>query len=103
MIILDKKIIFVPTEKSKYYSSHKNSIIHGYEETAKAIKEEVVVKTTQMCLLSTRLIVDCGFSVYVVEENDKLIEIKLGDNKSTNRYIREGHNLFKLWESGEFE
>ena len=32
MIILDKKIIFVPTEKSKYYSSHKNSIIHGYEE-----------------------------------------------------------------------
>ena len=97
-----KEIIFISNEKSKHYTLYENEVIHGYEEVQEAIKRGDSIRTTQMCLLSTRLIIDYGYKVFVVGERDKLIEIKLGDNESTKRYIREGHHLFNLWAGGEF-
>lgn len=100
---MDKEIIFIPSEKSKEYKLYKNEVIHGYDEVQEALKKGVSIRTTQMSLLSTRLIVDYGYKVFIVGKTDKLIEINLGNNTSTERYIREGHHLFNLWAGGEFE
>lgn len=77
-------------------------VIHGYNETINCIiSGEPNIHTTQMGLLKTSLF-SMGYRVFVHEHGRELYEIKLGDNKCTGRYIRLGHNLFKMWVSGEF-
>ncbi|WP_206459393.1 hypothetical protein [Anaerovorax sp. IOR16] len=75
---------------------------HGFYETEIAIIDsETQIYTTQMGLLNTRLF-ELGYRVFVREMNNDMFEIKLGDNERTNREIRMGHNLFKMWCAGEF-
>lgn len=59
------------------------------------------VATIQMCYLDTRWFEE-GFRIFVHDHTGSF-EIVLGDgNERTSRYIRYGHNLFRMWENGEF-
>lgn len=75
----------------------------GMDEVQRNITaEDLTVATTQMCFLSTQWIED-GFRTFV-HDRTGLFEIVLGEgNERTDRHIRRGHDLFRLWRNGEFE
>lgn len=61
----------------------------------------IVIATTQMCFLSTQWL-ENGFRVFV-HDRTGVFEIVLGDgNERTDRHIRPGHDLFRMWRNGEF-
>ena len=72
-------------------------------ETEKKIQERAsYIITTQMGLLSTRLI-EKGYRVFIHPANEDWYEISLGGNNTcTNKELRLAHNLFKMWEAGAF-
>ncbi len=76
----------------------------GWRETERCIKyDDEIVCTSQMGLLSTRLF-ELGYKIFIHENRLSMYEIKLGnDNERTDREIKLGHDLFKLWRNGEFD
>lgn len=78
-------------------------LAHTWATTLKAIQIlDPVIHTTQMGLLSTMLW-EAGYRIFI-HENDEMYEVKLGcENARTNRELRMGHNLFKMWMNGEFD
>lgn len=65
------------------------------------VHEDEVIVTTQMCYLDTRWLEE-GFRIFV-HDHTGVFEIVIGDgNERTNRFIRYAHNLFRMWENGEF-
>ncbi|MBQ7673226.1 MAG: hypothetical protein IJT36_01680 [Alphaproteobacteria bacterium] len=79
--------------------------INSYREAAYHIihKTHKVLHTTQMCFLSTALF-QFGYRVFVHDKKgEDIYEIKLGENERTSRIIRPEHNLFQLWQAGEFD
>lgn len=60
-----------------------------------------VYVTTQMCFINTEWF-EYGFRIFVHDDTGSF-EIKLGPgNERTDRYIKMAHNLFRMWENGEF-
>lgn len=57
--------------------------------------------TMQMSFLSTEWF-DLGYRIFVHDDTG-MFEIVLGEgNERTSRHIRRAHNLFRMWENGEF-
>ena len=90
--------------------SYLKNVLHGYEETENVIyntNENVI--TTQVSWLTMRLF-ECGFDIiwiheknrepYCIEYDRETEEISCD---ATNRMLRLGHNLEKMWVSGEFD
>lgn len=77
-------------------------IYNSWGETKRAIDSNIItINTYQMGLLNSELW-EKGYRIYVVDENGRY-EIKIGeDNERTSREIRFAHNLFKMWQNGEF-
>lgn len=102
-----KKIIF--------YSYDEKSIpemLHGYEETEKAIFEEKrdLIYTTQMFCMNTRLI-EFGYEIWIKERDREPYsitrskdydELHFLDCNQTNRQLRMAHNILKMWGAGAF-
>ena len=62
---------------------------------------DIICTTTQMSFLSTEWF-ERGFRIFV-HDCTGTFEIVLGEgNERTTREIRYAHNLFRLWENGEF-
>ena len=60
------------------------------------------VATIQMCYLDTRWFEE-SFRIFV-HDHTGVFEIDLGgNNERTDRYIRYGHCLYRMWLNGEFE
>ena len=60
-----------------------------------------VYVTTQMCFIDS-VWFSYGFRIFV-HDSTGTFEIKLGsENERTHRCIRMTHNLFRMWENGEF-
>lgn len=78
-----------------------------YEDMERFLKDirkdtkNVICTTTQMSFLSTEWF-ERGFRIFV-HDRIGMFEIVLGEgNERTTREIRYAHNLFRLWENGEF-
>ena len=78
-------------------------IFHCWKTAQKQIEiNKSTIHTTQMGLLHTKLF-EFGYRIFIHELVDESYEIVLGkDNERTNREIKMEHNLFKMWQSGEF-
>lgn len=78
---------------------------HTYNGTRLAIKEAMFIDedihTTQLFPCSTQNLAR-GFRIFVHFLNGTCSEIKLGENQTTPRTIRMGHNLEKLLLNNEF-
>mgnify|MGYP003293334731 FL=1 len=72
-----------------------------YVTTNKAIEDKVeFIETTQMCLLSTGLLLD-GYRVFIHYAKGDIYEVELYKSRTPNHIeIRPSKNLRALWASG---
>lgn len=93
-IIFHNRVVF-PTDN--------DNMLYSYPATESAIKtKQPIINTTQMGLLSAELW-EAGYRIFVIDKDGKY-EIKVGgENKRTQREIKTTHNLFKMWQNGEFD
>ena len=91
------------TKVIHFYAYHNVVIFDNYNAIKQVIAiGEPVITTNQMSFLSTTLF-ELGYDVFIHDDKYSCYQIKLGDNKSlTDRFITSSHNLFKLWQGGEF-
>ena len=96
----------VKSKEIHFYENGNDCAIHSWNvvEDLLAYKEPRI-NTTQMGFLSwSARLFDEGYRIFIHESITDCYEIKLGcDNERTNREIKKGHNIFKMWMSGEFE
>lgn len=88
-----------------FYENGNDCAIHSWNTVEYLIlHQEPCIRTTQMGFLSwSDKLFDDGYRIFIHESND-VYEIKRDDeNERTARWIRRGHNIFKMWMSGEFE
>lgn len=93
-------------EKEIHFYEYKPDmpIFHCWKITKNQLRMgESTINTMQMGFLHTRLF-DLGYRIFIHESENEFYEIVLGcKNERTNREIKMGHNLFNMWQSGEFE
>lgn len=79
------------------------SVFHSWNATENQIKiGKSTIHTTQMGLLHQGLF-KIGYRIFIHESDNESYEIILGcENERTNREIKLGHNIFKMWQTGEF-
>ena len=97
-----RTIVFHP------YGYHKGAAC-TYQETRELIDnpQKDFVQTTQMCFLSTKLFKE-GFDFIIIFGMGKNIFISIDDDgqiycPDIQYKLTKNHNLFKLWQRGEFK
>lgn len=84
---------------------YKDDICVDYQSTLLLLREKSdYINTTQSTFLSpmfTTHLFENEYKIFIHSKN--IIEIKLGNNECTNRWIRESHNIEKLMWSGELK
>lgn len=106
-----KEIHFYESDDEFYKTMQKLKTIQksfylGYCETITAIQmEEPIIHTIQMACLTDHIeLFNLGYRIFIHEPDGTVYEIKFGtENERTNRELKLGHNIFKMWLSGEFE
>jgi len=78
-------------------------LYHSWGVTSRALQKNFeIIHTTQMALLSTSLF-EKGYRIFIHPDIDQAYELKLGEQPGQPwRVLRMGHNLFRLWQTGEF-
>jgi hypothetical protein len=78
-------------------------IYHSWNDIRDALRFDApIIHTTQMGRLDTCWL-EFGYKIFIHESENEMYEIKLGyNNERTNREIKIYHNLFEMWQSGEF-
>lgn len=72
-----------------------------HNSTMSAIKNnEPFIVTTAITALNLDLLKK-GYRIFL-HENYRSAELKLGENVFTDKFLREGHNVAKLWIGGAF-
>lgn len=94
----EKKITF-------YINRPKNGFPTGialdYTRTKQLLEQGCKnIATTQMCFLQTNLL-QKGYRVFLFQTG-KMSEIRLGESINGSRPVKMEHNLFHLFEAGEF-
>ena len=88
-----------------FYKSLTSNLIDNiyitHNSTMSAIKNnEPFIKTTAISALNLDLLKK-GYRIFL-HENGKVGELTLGENVLTDKFLREGHNVAKLWIGGAF-
>lgn len=88
-----------------FYKSLTSNIMDNihitHNSTMSAIKNnESLIKTTAITALNFDLLKK-GYRIFL-HENGKVGELTLGENVFTDKFLREGHNVAKLWIGGLF-
>lgn len=98
----EMKIVFYESSHAMILQEPTIHQYNGWAETERAIANKTsYIATTQMGLLSTRLI-EWGYKIYVHPIEGARYNLRLEDCEGTTRKIHMDHNLFKLWQAGEF-
>lgn len=80
---------------NKFYTSH--------NETIKAIKYDIdVIHTTALSALCFSNLLDKGYKIFL-HENSKCGELYEGTTELTDKELRKGHDISRIWIGGGFE
>ena len=75
----------------------------SYNSTKRAIKEnEKLIHTTAISALDFSWLLDKGYKIYL-HENGKVGEVYEGVTELTDKELRKGHDIRKIWIGGGFE
>ena len=82
-------------ERDEYHVSHNS--------TKRAIREnEKLIHTTAISALDFSWLIDEGYKIYL-HENGKVGEVYEGVTELTDKELRKGHDIRKIWIGGGFE
>ena len=99
---MEKELHIWMGENWRSENKNVNELIVTLESAEKALhSNKSRVDTTQTHVCSTKWLQKC-YRLFVHMLDNTVVEIKLGQNDSTNRIIKETYNLEKLLLAGEF-
>ena len=92
-------------DKSKYFLYPEDYLrtCISHNETVDAINNnDEFISTFALSALDFGWLLDLGYDIYL-HENDRSLKIQTGYIDATDKEIRKGHNILKMWIAGVFE